>query len=858
MRFPVVLQQSSSDCGPANIRALARHYGVELRNETVRRICRNDRAGSSVAGLRRALEQLGFTAGVRTIDFDELERNQNTILPAVAVIKSPASGLLHYVTVVKMTRTKVWVMDPAFGLSAWSAAEFLSRWYTLEHAADPEKLEASNHDPHNVDEVRGALRELGLSAGRAETLLTKMPLIHIDDRIRYVRALRDQKLIPGSDAASYVERLILHYEQFPIPDEYTTTHFVPNPDGSPRLMARGHLLITVRPGPDLEQHHEPSAHPMRRIVSLMAHERRLFGEVFLAAILVAILGLTLPLFIQLLVDYLLVQRDATVLPYFVGGFLLLGLCREAFNFYRAWLLIRVSQKLDLRLMIAYISKLMRLRLRFFEARATGDITSRVQETMSIRQFVAGSALKIVFDLLFIGVALAVMFLYDARLAGIAALAIPAYFVIVRIYAPILRRSSRHQMEDWAGAMSLAIESVEGMKTIKLNASEPMILGRFDARLAKWSRSWLHQAKNSLFAGQPAALLTVVATSAILFLGSRAVIAGTMTIGQLVAFQTMLLQLLGSLSGLVVANDEIQRAFATVDRLFEVLESKDEERDHDLVLPDRELRGELALENVTFAYTSGAPVLKNVSFEIHPGEEVVIVGASGAGKSTLVGLLARLHDAENGAIRIDGHDIRDYSLSNLRRQIAVVAQDTFLFGDTVYNNIAHGVSWATLDEVTAAARATLADDFIRDLPEKYQTVVGERGVGLSGGQLKRILLARALLMRPSVLILDEAYHGLDASLQATVKQNVREWMRERTVINITHDLRHAREADRVILLQKGEILELGSHDTLMVNGGEYRRLYDDFSRVEHTRLRVAEPLAEVTVAPLSEVTAEARA
>src|SRR5688572_8863294 len=587
MRFPIVLQQSSSDCGPANIRALARHHGVELRNETVRRICRNDRAGSSVAGLRRALEQLGFQAAVRTIDFDELERHQRTLLPAIAVLKSPSSGLLHYVTIVKMTRTKVWLMDPAFGLSAWSAAEFLARWYTLEHAADPQKLAESNRDPRNIDEVRRELRELGVSAARAETLLTKMPLIHIDDRIRYVRALRDQKLLPGIDAATYLERLILHYEQFPIPEEYTTTHFVPAPDGSPRLMARGHLLITVRPGPDLEQHHDPATHPLRRIASLMARERRLFAEVFLAAILVAFLGLTLPLFIQLLVDHLLVQRDASILPYFVGGFLLLGLCREAFNFYRAWLLIRISQKLDLRLMIAYVSKLMRLRLRFFEARATGDITSRVQETMAIRQFVAGSALKIVFDLLFVGVALTVMLLYDVRLAAVAALAIPAYFVIVRIYAPILRRSSRHQMEDWAGAMSLAIESVEGMKTIKLNASEPMILGRFDARLAKWSRSWFHQARNSLFAGQPAAVLTVVATSAILFLGSRAVIAGTMSIGQLVAFQTMLLQLLGSLSGLVVANDEIQRAFATVERLFEVLESKDEERDHELVLPDRE-------------------------------------------------------------------------------------------------------------------------------------------------------------------------------------------------------------------------------------------------------------------------------
>src|SRR5215213_7663914 len=157
MRFPSVLQQTSSDCGPANIRAIARHHGVELRNETVRRICRNDRAGSSVAGLRRALEQLGFDAKVRTIDFDELQRHQKTLLPAVAVLKSPASGLLHYVTIVRMTRTKVWLMDPGFGLSVWSAAEFLARWYTLEHAADPEKLEASNRDPRNVDEVRGAL-----------------------------------------------------------------------------------------------------------------------------------------------------------------------------------------------------------------------------------------------------------------------------------------------------------------------------------------------------------------------------------------------------------------------------------------------------------------------------------------------------------------------------------------------------------------------------------------------------------------------------------------------------------------------------------------------------------------------------
>jgi ABC-type multidrug transport system fused ATPase/permease subunit len=310
---------------------------------------------------------------------------------------------------------------------------------------------------------------------------------------------------------------------------------------------------------------------------------------------------------------------------------------------------------------------------------------------------------------------------------------------------------------------------------------------------------------------------------------------------------MLLQLLAGLSGLVMANEEIQRAFATVERLFEVLELDDEERDRENVLSDRTVRGELELDNVTFAYTSGIPVLRNVAFSVQPGEEVVIVGASGAGKSTLVGLLARLHDPESGTIRVDGHDIRDYALSNLRRQIAVVAQDTFLFGDTVYNNIAHGMSWATLDEVTAAAQATLADDFIRELPEKYQTVVGERGVGLSGGQLKRILLARALLMRPSVLILDEAYHGLDASLQAAVKQNVREWMRGKTVINITHDLRHAREADRIVLIEKGAILELGSHDTLMMRDGLYRRLYDDFSKFEKTRLHVsAEAMEEVSL------------
>lgn len=839
MSFPVVLQQTSSDCGPANIRAVARHYGVELRNESVRRICRNDRAGSSVAGLRRALEQLGFDAKVRTIDFDEMHRHQKSLLPAIAVLKSPGSGLLHYVTIVKMTRTKVWIMDPAFGLSAWSAAEFLSRWYTLEHAADPAKLEASNGDPANVAELRGELRELGLSAARAETLLTKMPLLHIDDRLRYARALRDQGLLRGISIADYVERLILHYEQFPIPEEYTTTHYVPAPDGSPRLMARGHLLVTVRPGPELDRFHEPAVHPLRKIVHLMARQKRLLTEVFLAAVLVAILGLTLPLFIQLLVDHLLVQRDARVLPYFVAGFLLLQLCREAFNFYRAWLLIRISQKLDLDLMVRYVSKLMRLKIGFFESRATGDITSRVQETMAIRQFVAGSALRIVFDLLFILAALGVMFAYDARLAAIAALAIPAYFLIVRIYSPILRRSSRHQMEDWAGAMSLAIESVEGMKTIKLNASEPMILSRFDARLAKWSRSWFRQARNSLFAGQPAALLTIVATAAILYAGSQAVLGGRLSIGQLVAFHTMLLQLLGSLSGLVLANDEIQRAFATVERLFEVLELDEEERDREHVLPDRDLRGELELDGVTFAYTNGAPVLKNVTCSIAPGEEVVIVGASGAGKSTLVGLLARLHDPQAGAIRIDDHDIRDYALANLRRQIAVVAQDTFLFGDTIYNNIAHGVSWATLEEVTAAARATLADDFIRELPEKYKTVVGERGVGLSGGQLKRILLARALLMRPSVLILDEAYHGLDASLQSAVKHNIREWMGGRTVINITHDLRHAREADRIVLLQKGEIVELGHHDALMMRDGLYRRLYDDFSKFERTRLHASD-------------------
>jgi ABC-type bacteriocin/lantibiotic exporter with double-glycine peptidase domain len=351
VRYPTVLQQNESDCGPANLRALARHHGVELRNETVRRICRNVRSGSSVAGLRQAFERLGFRAAARTIDLDELRRHRRELLPAIAVLENPGTGLLHYVTIVDVRRDRVRVMDPASGLSDWTATELLERWYRLEHDVQPAAFERGNRDPENLAAVRRDLVALGVEERTAERLLERMPAVDVDDRIRWVRSLAGDRLLRGlGSPAALLERAIEHPDRFPIPDAFVTVARRRDDDGRERLRGRGHLILTVAPGPEVGTFSEKTISPVRRLLGLVAGERRIFLEATLAAGAVAILALALPLLLQLLVDHLLAYRDARVLVWFFAGFLLLQLARQAFGLYRRYLLVRLSQKIDLFLM----------------------------------------------------------------------------------------------------------------------------------------------------------------------------------------------------------------------------------------------------------------------------------------------------------------------------------------------------------------------------------------------------------------------------------------------------------------------------------------------------------------------------
>ncbi len=546
-------------------------------------------------------------------------------------------------------------------------------------------------------------------------------------------------------------------------------------------------------------------------------------EVFIASVLIQVFGLVTPLFTQLILDRVVVQQSNLTLTAVGLGLLIFGWFQVAMTGLRQYLLDHTANRVDLALIVGFINHTFRLPLGFFESRFVGDIIARVQENRKIQRFLTGEALSIVLDLLTVFVYLGLMFWYSWKMALLILVIVPPFVILALVATPFLKRISREIFAAHAEETGYLIQSLTGISTVKSMAVEHSV---------QWNwEDFFGKAIQKNFSGQVignrlqvfSATIETTARTALLWFGASLVIRNELTIGQLVAFNMLLGNVISPFQRLIVLWSDLQEVIIAIERINDVIDTdleEDLQGANCLSLPP--IRGEIEFAQVTFRYhpESDRNALENLSFTVQPGQTVALVGRSGSGKTTISKLLLGLYLPTAGKIYIDGYDLENISLRSLRSQVGVVDQDTFLFGGTIRENISISQPHADLESIIAAAQQAGAHEFIKEFPLAYETQIGEGGGLLSGGQRQRLAIARALLGNPPLLILDEATSSLDAESERIIQNNLNQILHNRTTLVIAHRLSTVRNADLILVLDRGIIVESGTHQALMAKQGHY--------------------------------------
>jgi len=554
--------------------------------------------------------------------------------------------------------------------------------------------------------------------------------------------------------------------------------------------------------------------------------RKVLFEVLIASFFVQILSLANPLMIQVIIDKVLVQNSTETLN--VLGILLLGiaLAESVLSAIRTYLFVDTTNRIDMALGSEVIDHLLRLPLRYYERRPVGELSTRINELEQIRQFLTGTALTVVLDAIFSIIYIVVMFIYSWLLTLIALATVPLFALLTVLAAPLIRRQLRAKAERNAETQSYFVEVLSGIQTVKAQNLELTSRWQWQSRYARYIGTGFRTVITATAASSMSYFLNHLSDLLLLWIGALLVLKGELTLGQLIAFRVIAKYTTSPLLRLVQLWQNFQETALSLERLADIVDTPQEADIHDYKnIPMPPIVGAIRFEGVNFRFNPNSPLqLVNISLEIEPGSFVGIVGQSGAGKSTLAKLIARLYTPESGRIYIDNYDIAKVNLYSLRRQIGMVLQEPLLFDGTVQENIAQGNPDTPIESIIEAAKIACAHDFIMDLPQGYNTRVGQRGSALSGGQRQRIALARVLVQQPRLLILDEATSALDYNTEFQVCRNLSRAFRGKTVLFITHRLSTVREADRIILMDQGKIVEDGTHEELLKLKGRYYSLY----------------------------------
>ncbi|MBD0267453.1 MAG: peptidase domain-containing ABC transporter [Cyanobacteria bacterium Co-bin8] len=552
--------------------------------------------------------------------------------------------------------------------------------------------------------------------------------------------------------------------------------------------------------------------------------RKLLGEVLLASLVIELLGLTTPLLTQVIIDKAIPQSSLSSLQVMVIGLLGIGVFEEELGILRMFLFSHTARRLDLSLSSQLFRHLVQLPLAYFESRRTGDTVANVQELENIRQFLTGTSLTVVLDALFTFIYIAVMIGYSPKLTLVSLAVVPLFILLIVGATPLLREWLNESFNRRADSQSFLLETITGIHAVKAHTAQRPTRDRWEGLFARYVNTSFRADTLANVDGHVAQFLTHLSEILILFFGAKLVIDQQFTIGSLVAFQMLSGQAIGPILRLAQLWEDFQRVALSVSRIGMILNTTPEgTAEAGLVLPP--LQGQITFEKVSFQYpTAEEPVLRGISFDIEPGMFVGVVGRSGSGKSTLSKLVQRLYQTKSGRVLVDGMDVKGANLSSLRQQIGVVLQDDFLFNGTVFENITFGKPEVSLERVIAAARYAIAHDFIMELPNGYETPIGERGTGLSGGQRQRVALARMFLSDAPILVLDEATSALDAHTERQVLRNLQRFAKGRTALILTHRYSMLRSADKILVLEKGALVEQGRHEELLAAKGVYAVLY----------------------------------
>ena len=659
-----------------------------------------------------------------------------------------------------------------------------------------------------ISEMLRVAKEVGLKARACKTKWSRLP----NTPLPAIAALKDGSFLflgkVGDDKA------LIQSPSSPRPALMTRAEFEAVWDGRLVLMTRRVGLL------DLSRRFD-----ITWFLGAIHKYRRLLGEVLVASFFLQVFALVSPLFFQIVIDKVLVHRSMSTLDVLIIGLVAIGLFESVLAILRTYLFAHTTNRIDVELGARLFRHLLALPIAYFQVRRVGDSVARVRELENIRNFLTGSALTLVIDLLFTFVFLGVMLLYSPLLTWIVLASLPFYIGISALATPLFRRRLDEKFQRGAQNQAFLVESVTGVETLKAMAVEPQMQRRWEEQLAGYVAASFRVMSLGNTASQAVQLVNKLVIAGMLYFGAKLVIQGDLTVGELVAFNMLASRVSAPVLRLAQIWQDFHQARLSIARLGDILNATAEPTYNPTRAALPAIRGEVSFEHVTFRYRiDAAEVLHDVTFSVPAGQVVGIVGPSGSGKSTLAKLIQRMYVPESGRIMVDGIDLVMVDMAWLRRQIGVVLQENVLFNCSVRDNIALVDPSIPVERVIAAATQAGAHDFILELPEGYDTIVGERGSNLSGGQRQRIAIARALISNPRILIFDEATSSLDYESERIIQQNMQEIAKGRTVFIIAHRLSTVRWSDRIITIERGRLIEDGTHDELVRTGGRYATLY----------------------------------
>ncbi len=564
---------------------------------------------------------------------------------------------------------------------------------------------------------------------------------------------------------------------------------------------------------------------LRWFIPYLSRHRRVLIEVFVASFFVQLAALANPLVVQLIIDKVITQNSIGTLHILGILLLVVGLFEAVLTTLRTYLFVDTTNRIDMGLGSQIIDHLLRLPLRYFERRPVGELSTRINELENIRQFLTGTALTVGLDALFSLVYIGVMLIYSWQLTLVGLSTIPVFILITLVASPTISRQLRGKAERNAETQSYLVEVMSGIQTVKAQNIELRSRFSWQERYARFVAAGFKTVVTSTLANSTSNFLNKLSSLLVLWVGAYLVLQGELTLGELIAFRIISGYVTSPILRLAQLWQSFQETALSIERLSDIVDTPQEGETDRYNIPLPAIKGAVKYENVSFRFgTSGPLQLSNVNLEFEPGKFIGIVGQSGSGKSTMMKLLLRLYETESGRILIDGYDIAKVELYSLRRQIGVVPQETLLFDGSVQENIALTNPDATTEEIIEAAQVACAHEFIMNLPNGYNTRVGERGSALSGGQRQRIAIARSVLQRPKLLVLDEATSALDYPTERQICLNLAKAFKGDTVFFITHRLNTVSNADMIVVMDNSRVIEKGSHQELMAAKGHYFYLY----------------------------------